>query len=110
MHIKLHTYPGGSAFRLGQDDIVSKVTGRGRFSDCYVGDLQDGDMYLLPVDRILPEISAEDAVEFIDRYKLTIALVNHQWVIKDSLGVVFTGEPDMSLMEVVSAMIEMEEL
>lgn len=110
MHIKIHQYPEGSAFRLGQDDIVSKVTGRGRFSDCYVGDLKDGDRYVVPVDRVLPEISAEHAVNFIDHYNLNITRIDDVWIIQDHIGDLFAGEPNMNLMEVISALIEMEEL
>ena len=47
MRIKLHTYPEGGASRMAQDEMVSKLTGKGRFTDCYVGELEQGDEYVL---------------------------------------------------------------
>lgn len=63
--ITLHTYPNGSASRCGDDTIVQKLLGNGRFTDIYVHELEDGDKYVYPINKELPPISDTEILNYI---------------------------------------------
>jgi len=46
--IKTSTFPKGPVSKLDKDDIVQLLQGTGRFRDCYVGALIEGDEYYAP--------------------------------------------------------------
>lgn len=106
---------------MAQDEIVSKMTSMGRFTDSYVADLVEGDRYIINPDAPLPTVTADYAVQWIEEKKITTALDTDdpgrfRWSFfgydKDRAfrPCLFTGEPGMSFMQCVTAMIEMEEL
>lgn len=111
MRIKIHKYPEGGASRMAQDEIVSKLNSFGRFTDCYVAELGDGDEYVLNPKAPLPGVTAEKAIQYIDSKKISIHPVDGQWTFRqDSWTPFYEGEPGMSLMECLCYLIEMEEL
>ena len=116
MRIKLHTYPEGGASRMAQDEIVSKLTSRGRFTDCYVADLMNGDEYLLNPHLPLPSVSAQQAVKYVNDNQISIHPLPQKdplplvWQLRKNSEPIFTGEPGQSLMECLTHVIEMEEL
>ena len=116
MRIKLHTYPEGGASRMAQDEIVSKLTDKGRFTDCYVADLMDGDEYLLNPKMPLPSINAQQAVKYINDNRISIHPMTQgdpmplTWQFRKNGQLFFTGEHGQSLMECLTYIIETEEL
>ena len=116
MRIKLHTYPEGGASRMAQDEIVSKLTSRGRFTDCYVADLINGDEYLLNAHLPLPSVSAQQAVKYVNDNQISIHPLPQKdplplvWQLRKNSEPIFTGEHGQSLMECLTHVIEMEEL
>jgi len=116
MRIKLHTYPEGGASRMAQDEIVSKLTSRGRFTDCYVADLMDGDEYLLDPKMPLPSINAQQAIKYINDNQISIHPLTQKdpmpltWQFRKNSQPFFTGEHGQSLMECLTHIIEMDEL
>jgi hypothetical protein len=110
---------------MAQDEIVSKMTSMGRFTDSYVADLVEGDRYIINPNAPLPTVTADYAVQWIEDNKIVSTVLfpesglvdddKFRWsffVRKDPLHStpLFTGEPGMNFMECVTAMIEMEEL
>ena len=111
MRIKLHTYPEGGASRMAQDDIVSKLTGKGRFTDCYVGELEPGDEYVLDPKMPLPSINAQQAIKYINDNEISVhPLPGLTWELRKNGLAFFTGEKGQSLMDCLTHIIEMEEL
>lgn len=68
--ITLHTFPNGSASRCGDDTIVQKLLGNGRFTDIYVHELEDGDKYVYPINKELPPISDTEILNYIQENHL----------------------------------------
>tara|TARA_Y100001937_G_C6954910_1_gene256310 strand:+ start:33 stop:410 length:378 start_codon:yes stop_codon:yes gene_type:complete len=60
MKVKIHTHPEGPSLTLPRDEIVSVLGLGGRFSDAYVGVLNDGDRYIMPIrDKVTPRTDTE---------------------------------------------------
>lgn len=125
MKIKLHTYPQGGASRMAQDEIVSKLTELGSFSDCYVADLEQGDKYLLNPNRPLPSIGADYILQYLEDHSISCEVTDEMltpddehesvytrvWTIYNSKGSeMFKGTGGMNLKDCISHVIEMEEL
>lgn len=115
MNIKLHTYPEGAASRMSQDEIVSRMTDLGRFTDCYVGELAEGDRYLININDSLPEISLTYAFTWMEARKLTNTYKDDRWAFylrneDGRLELFHEGQPGITLMGCLCHMIEMEEL
>jgi len=111
MRIKLHTYPEGGASRMAQDEMVSKLTSKGRFTDCYVGELEQGDEYVLDPKMPLPSINAQQAIKYINDNEISVhPLPGSIWELRRNSLAFFTGEKGQSLMDCLTHIIEMEEL
>ena len=111
MRIKLHTYPEGGASRMAQDEMVSKLTSKGRFTDCYVGELEQGDEYVLDPKMPLPSISAQQAIKYINDNEISVhPLPGLTWELRRNGLAFFTGEKGQSLMDCLTHIIEMDEL
>jgi hypothetical protein len=95
---------------MAQDEIVSKLNSFGRFTDCYVAELSDGDEYVLNPKAPLPTVTAEKAIKYINDRKISIHPVDDQWSFRKNSIPFYTGDAGMSLMECLCYIIEMEEL
>ena len=77
MKVKIHTYPDGPAIGLPKDEIVSVLGLRGRFSDAYVGQLDSGDRYIMPIQTELePRTDTELLALMGQRHLLTCYVDN----------------------------------
>ena len=111
MRIKLHTYPEGGASRMAQDEMVSKLTSKGRFTDCYVGELEQGDEYVLDPKMPLPSIDARQAIKYLNDNQISIhPIAGKTWDLRRNGITFFSGESGQSLMDCLTHIIEMDEL
>jgi len=69
--IKTSTFPKGKHHQLKQGEIVQLLQANGRFRDCYVTDLMDGDEYYMP-EGIVPPRTDADRVAFIGKGRYDI--------------------------------------
>ena len=110
---------------MAQDEIVSKLTDMGSFTDSYVADLEHGDKYILNPNRPLPSIDSDYILEFLDDRSISCEpcdeiitpedeedkVYTRIWHLYNSKGdTIFKGEECMTLRSCVQAFIEMEEL
>ncbi len=77
MKIQIHTYPDGPAIGLPHEEIVSAAGLRGRFSDARVGQLEDGDQYIMPIQtELTPRTDTELLALMADKQLRTIYVNN----------------------------------
>ena len=77
MKIKIHTYPDGPAIGLPHEEIVSAVGLRGRFSDARVGQLEDGDQYIMPIQTELTPRTDTELLALMAEKQLRTIYVNN---------------------------------
>lgn len=77
MNIKIHTYPDGPAIGLPHEEIVSAVGLRGRFSDARVGQLEDGDQYIMPIQTELTPRTDTELLALMAEKQLRTIYVNN---------------------------------
>mgnify|MGYP003680239102 FL=1 len=77
MKIKIHTYPDGPAIGLPHEEIVSAVGLRGRFSDARVGQLEDGDQYIMPIQTELTPRTDTQLLALMAEKQLRTIYVNN---------------------------------
>jgi hypothetical protein len=77
MKIKIHTYPDGPAIGLPHEEIVSAVGLRGRFSDARVGQLEDGDQYIMPIQTELTPRTDTELLALMAEKQLRTVYVNN---------------------------------
>ena len=57
--INIYTYPHGRADQYSQDTIVSFLQPNGRFTDIQVGELCEGDQYVIPEKELVLSTDTE---------------------------------------------------
>tara|TARA_R110001592_G_scaffold18125_2_gene75666 strand:+ start:724 stop:1101 length:378 start_codon:yes stop_codon:yes gene_type:complete len=77
MKIQIHTYPHGPAIGLPHDEIVSAAGLRGRFSDARVGQLEEGDQYIMPIQTELTPRTDTQLLALMAEKQLRTIYVNN---------------------------------
>ena len=121
MKIKLYTYPDGVADSLAQDEIVMKKTPWGSFTDCYVANLVDGDVYDPRIKEELPPRKAEEVFKYLAQKEMTFEWIRdvdfkleavHIWIkgLEPVVKYPFHDDAYTTLREAVEYIMDMEEL
>lgn len=108
--IKTSTFPKGKHYKLKQGEIVQLLQANGRFRDCYVTDLMDGDEYYMP-EGIVPPRTDSDRVAFINkgRYDIQFSPATETCDIYDNETKDSTLGDFDTWTEAVNALIDLEE-
>jgi len=97
MKVKIHTYPDGPAIGLPHDEIVSAMGLRGRFSDAYIGQLEAGDRYIMPIQTELEPRSDTQLLALMAQKHLRALYVNNIIDPKSKSIVIVNSEGDQEL-------------
>lgn len=125
--LQFHTYPDGDADFMNKDEIVLRLTNRGSLTDCYVGELSDGDKYCQRIQTKLNRRTAAHILNFIAEQEICISyefgkeLCSSTWSgndyalirITDASGMVLVKYPydnEFSLREAIEFVMDQEEL
>jgi hypothetical protein len=63
--LQFFTYPDGDADFMNKDEIVLRLTNRGSLTDCYAGELCDGDSYCQRIQVQLGKRTPAQILNFI---------------------------------------------
>jgi hypothetical protein len=108
--IKTSTFPKGKHYQLKQGEIVQLLQANGRFRDCYVTDLMDGDEYFMP-EGIVPPRTDSDRVAFINkgRYDIDFSRASETCDIYDNETASTVFEDFETWTEAVDALMDLHE-